>query len=122
MRGQRFHSNGGRNGTEFVIPNAVRDLNAPGVTVLGDGRFVISWNGLDDMANLSVGVFAQRFKSNGDKDGNKKRLNTTKEYRQDAADLSPVGSSGFIAAWETEQDQINPDNNETVIYGRVFPK
>ena len=105
---QRFDSTGAKVGSEIrVNAYTTSDQNAPVVTRLSDGDYVVAWasNGQD---GAGAGIYAQRFNPDGTTQGSEFRVNTTTAGNQGWTTLEPLsglavtdlGANGFVVTWQ----------------------
>jgi hypothetical protein len=119
---QRFATDKTLDGPEFQVNTYATDSQlAPSVAGFSDGGFVVAWqsNGQDGSSN---GVFAQRFKADGSKDGVEFQVNSYTNSAQQYPSLAVLPDGGFVAAWESyDQDgsfygvfaqRFDPDGNK----------
>ncbi|MEJ0040526.1 MAG: tandem-95 repeat protein [Gammaproteobacteria bacterium] len=102
--GQRYDASGEKVGSEFRVNTTVAfDQYQPGVAVLANGSFVVSWTGRDG-DNDSQGVFAQRYDADGVKIGEEFRVNGVAEGNQSQASIAALNDGGYVVTW-TGQDE-----------------
>ncbi|UJP04704.1 MAG: hypothetical protein LZF61_07500 [Nitrosomonas sp.] len=74
----------------------------PAIAVLTDGDFVISW---ESYGQDGGGVYAQRFATNGSKQGNEFIINSYTVGFQEISVITALQDGGFVVGWESfEQD------------------
>lgn len=97
--GQRYKSNGVKDGTEFRINTTTADdQTAPAVIGTADGGFTVAWIA-QTAAAKSLGLRAQRHGATGAKAGGEFRIDTTAGTRQSPPALAPRSGGGFLATW-----------------------
>ncbi|MCA9094225.1 MAG: VCBS repeat-containing protein [Planctomycetaceae bacterium] len=97
--GQRYDSNGVKQGGEFLINTTTFENQAPSrVTMDQDGDFVVVWNAFD---GNDFGVFGQRFNALGTPQGTEFLVNTFTSGAQRASDLKMDAAGNFVVLWET---------------------
>jgi hypothetical protein len=100
--GQRYNVNGTRIGTEFKVDPSVAGGVAQDPFVVGlakGGGFVIAWY-LDHSTTSVVGIYAQRYRSDGSRAGNAFRVNTfSRTFRPAIAALT---DGGFVVCWRAD--------------------
>ncbi|MDA8015979.1 MAG: hypothetical protein MPN21_00925 [Thermoanaerobaculia bacterium] len=98
---QRFDSAGGLAGSEFQVNTTTTGFQElPAVDGIGDGRFVVVWNadaGSDDR------VMAQRFASDGSKQGAEITVNAPSYDRNDP-DVAMATDGSFVVVWKSYVD------------------
>jgi len=75
------------------------DQLAPSAAALGDGGFVVAWQGQD---SSGTGVVAQVFTSQGIKKGSELILNSTTLLAQGSPSLCSFSSGGFLGVWTSD--------------------
>ncbi|WP_189411968.1 calcium-binding protein [Neogemmobacter tilapiae] len=122
VRAQIFDAEGKKVGNEFLINKTTsRDQSQPAITVLSDGRFVVSYSdgsaaGADPS---SAGVRAQIFNANGTKSGNEFLVNTSTNGDQFASAVTALPGGGFVATW-TDFGSNAGDNIGAAVRAQVF--
>jgi len=114
--GQRFDSNGNPDGTEFQVNTyTTGNQNVVDVETLNDGSFVVVWesNGQD---SGTVGIYGQRFDSNGLALGSEFLINTYSPNNQTNPAISKLDNDGFVVVWESN----GQDGSGLGIYGQRF--
>lgn len=99
---QRYSATGARIGTEFQV-NTYTQGNQHNSSAIGlpNGGFVVVWTS-DDQENLTnPGIYAQRFRPNGTKEGTEIHVNTNAAYNQIDPSITLFGDSRFVVAWTT---------------------
>jgi len=112
---QMYNSDGTIQGGEFLV-NSYVDNNqyTPKIEALKDGGFVVSWSsfgqdggaknidsGVVAMNPLSMGVYAQRFDSNGVVVGDEFQVNTHVISDQYVNDIETLKSGNFVVTWHS---------------------
>jgi hypothetical protein len=106
--GQRYNSNGTRNGEQFQVNLTTQFSQArPIVKYFPDGKFIVVWESWkqDIPSEPGYGVFGRIFNAAGEPIDNEIQINQyTKDY-QWYADVYPIDEDNFIAVWcSWEQD------------------
>ena len=97
---QRYQPSGTKLGEEFQVNTHTESLqNAPSVSGLADGGFVISWQDGGDHDGYSFGIFAQRYQADGTKVGEEFQVNTHAISSQWSPAVSSLNNGGFIITW-----------------------
>jgi len=109
---QRFTPLASKTGDAFRV-NSRQRLQQTGASLatLTDGRFVISWDGLDGSKS---GVFAQRFNPTGRPLGGEFRVNDVTSSYQGQSAAASLQSGRFVVVWADGQD------SSPGIYGQRF--
>ncbi|WP_157218518.1 beta strand repeat-containing protein [Flavisphingomonas formosensis] len=122
IKAQMFSASGAKIGSEFLV-NTTTNLNqnAPTITNLANGGFVVSW--VDASATApdanSTGVRAQIFDANGAKVGSEFLVNTTTLSAQNYPALTSLSSGGFVATW-VDSSGLGGDNAAPGIKAQLF--
>jgi hypothetical protein len=113
---QRYSSSGAKVGSELRVESySTGDQTAASIAVGGDGSFVIAWQSAgQDGAGL--GIFAQRFDSQGSKVGGEFQVNTYTTSDQMNASVAAAEDGGFVVVWESE----GQDGALLGVYGQRF--
>ena len=114
--GQRYGSDGSPVGSEFQV-NTSSDSNQqyPRVTVGGDGRFVVVWQGYDQYTS-SYDIYGQRYSSDGSPVGGEFRVNTQTDQWQQHPVVAAGSDSSFVVVWESHAQDGSADG----IYGQRY--
>ncbi len=95
--GQRFSSDGTRDGSEFHVNTQTQGNQvAPQVAMAADGRFVVVW------ASLLQGRFTvhgQRFAPDGSPQGGEFQVNTTATENNPGPHVAMAGDGRFVVVW-----------------------
>ncbi len=98
--GQRFGEGGDVLGEEFQVnPGAAGAQQLPRVATLGNGGFVVVWEGTDGEDPDGFGIYAQRFDSNGEPVGPQLLVNTTTTDDQRWPDVAKLDDEDFVVTW-----------------------
>jgi hypothetical protein len=114
--GQRFDSNGNKVGSEFQVNTwMTNDQEYPSITSLSNGGFVVVWESYGQDGSF-LGVYGQRFDSNGNKVGSEFQVNTWTTDNQSGPSVTSLSNGGFVVVWESDgQDPSGRD-----VYGQRF--
>jgi hypothetical protein len=97
VRGRLYDGTGVAQGPDFDVVGS--DLpqyaRAPAVASLSSGDFLVVWQGIDGARE----IFARRFASSGDADGDAFQVNTTGESGPESPKVAAVGDDGFVVVW-----------------------
>ncbi|MBU2993362.1 DUF4214 domain-containing protein [Octadecabacter sp. 1_MG-2023] len=76
---------------------------SPDVTVLSDGRFVVTWESQSLLSSTQDGsgdgVYARIYSADGVPEGGEFRVNSTTLYDQNSATIAATPDGGFVIAW-----------------------
>lgn len=99
--------------TEFQV-NTYTKLNQrnPSITTLGDGGWVVVWDS-EKKDGSGTGVFAQRFRANGQRRGREFQVNTYTVSNQDTAKVVALVDGGWVVFWES----LGQDGSTSGKYG-----
>jgi hypothetical protein len=114
---QRYDATGAPQGGEFRVNTyTTEEQTAPRVAWDGQGNFVVSWWS-DYQDGSSYGVFARRFRSDGNALGPEFRLNTYTSGQQFLPALAMAPDGAFLVAWvDGYQQGVNAN-----VYARIIP-
>ncbi|MBF9233414.1 calcium-binding protein [Microvirga alba] len=101
LRGQIFNADGTKRGSEFAVNSTVaNDQGSPAITVLNDGRFVVSWEDHSGAGGEDGwGIRARVFKANGTAVGADFQVNTTKAADQIYTSIAALSNGGFAVTY-----------------------
>ena len=113
---QRYDLYGKAIGGEFQVnTHTVNQQQAPVVTALAHGGFVVAWRSyLQD--GSSYGVYAQRYDSAGLADGAEFRVNVTTDASQSSPAVASLADGGYLVAWQSDSQ----DGSSFGIYARRY--
>lgn len=102
--GNRFNNVGVTQSGEFQIsPNNANYKGNPAVARTGNSEFVVAWEAFGQDGS-NYGIYGQRYRTNGNKNGNEFRLNTYTTGEQGVPSVAIDGSGNFVAVWQSAQD------------------
>ena len=114
--GQRYTASGQASGNEFQINTyTTSDQEAPSVTSLSDGGFVVTWMSYEQDGS-GYGVFGQRYTASGQASGNEFQINTYTSNAQYNPSVASLSDGGFVVTWMSFQQ----DGSEYGIYGQRY--
>ena len=101
--GRRFAADGTALAGEFTVNTTTAGVQgSPAVAITRDGQFVIGWEGPD---TDGMGIFAQRYASNGTAAGGEIAVNTFTTGDQTDVTLRVDSDGNFVVAWASmDQD------------------
>ncbi|MDV6345453.1 DUF4347 domain-containing protein, partial [Nitrosomonas sp. Is37] len=100
--GQRYNADGTVRGAEFRVNTTTADSqNAPTITALADGGFVVSWMSLSQDSS-GWGIYAQRYNADGTVRGAEFRVNTTVASSQQSPTITALADGGFVVSWQSD--------------------
>ncbi|MBD0866339.1 MAG: hypothetical protein GDA36_12510, partial [Rhodobacteraceae bacterium] len=88
---------------------------APSVTALSDGGFVVTWTSENQDGN-STGVYGQRFAADGNKAGDEFRVNTETDSSQYNPSVTALSDGGLVVTWTSG----GQDGSFAGVYGQRF--
>jgi alpha-tubulin suppressor-like RCC1 family protein len=99
--GQRFRSNGAKNGAAFKINTTIKsNQSVPKAAALATGGFVVAWtSNAQDGAGL--GIYAQLYDTRGKASGGEFKVNKTTAGDQSMPSVGALSNGGFVIAWQT---------------------
>ncbi|MBM4386626.1 MAG: putative metal-binding motif-containing protein, partial [Deltaproteobacteria bacterium] len=107
--GQRFNSDGAKDGAEFQVNTYTSsEQSRPSVASFGDSSFVVVWQsyGAD---SSEFAVAGQLFDSSGAKSGNEFIVNTTSANDQKFPSVSSESSGKFVVVWQSYSAATSAD-------------
>ena len=118
--GQKVSADGTVVGAAEIHVNTVTAGNQfyPSVTVLADGKFVITWDSMDGQDGAGEGVFAQLFGANGASIGAEVRVNDHVGGRQAEPLATALPDGGYVISWASSE---GPGDGSTYrVYAQRF--
>ncbi len=114
--GRLYDSNGNPLTGEFQVNTYTQsNQNDAAIAALKDGGFVIIWESFGQDTD-SLGIYGQRYDSNGNKVEGEFQVNTYTTSIQQDASVTALPDGGFIVAWESFQQDGESDG----IYGQRY--
>jgi hypothetical protein len=101
--GQRFGLAGNRLGAEFLVNTYTTNGQAfAAVAARADGSFVVVWRSTDQApADVTNGIFGQRYASDGTRLGGEFQVNTYTTNAQTFPAVATTPDGGFVVAWQS---------------------
>lgn len=115
IQGQRYGNNGSPIGSVFTVTPTSPELGIPFIAGFGNSAFVVVWEAPDQNG---LGVWMQLYKSNGQKDGGKVRVNKTQDYDQHDATAVGIKDGSFFVLWTSDFQ----DGSTSAVYAKHFSK
>ncbi len=119
--GQRYNTDGTRNGVEFLINSfTVNNQQDSSVTGLENGGFVVTWMSYNQDApgDLNQGVYGQRYNADGTRAGVEFQVNTDTVNNQQNPQITALADGGFVITWDSyDQDAGGADYG---VYGQRY--
>lgn len=116
VRAQIFGADGEAVGSEIAAGTEYQenDVQATGITLLSDGKFVIIWpaEGADGMGD----VRGQLFNADGSKAGGSFLVNSYTASLQHNAKVSALPGGGFVVTWVSTQQE----DSQRGVYAQLF--
>jgi len=105
--GQRFAADGTPVGGEFQVNTATDgSQEAPSVTALADGGFLLAWQSYSaSQDGQGSGVYAQRYDAAGAPVGGEFLVNTVIANNQSLPVTAGLADGGFVVAWQSDGNQ-----------------
>ncbi|NOT16046.1 MAG: hypothetical protein HOP21_10865, partial [Methylotenera sp.] len=98
---QRYNAAGQAQGAEFQVNTyTINHQEAPSITALADGGFVVSWQSYQDESG--AGIYAQRYNAAGEVQGGEFRVNTHTFNEQFSASITALADGGFVVSWTSD--------------------
>ena len=113
---QRYNASGVAQGSEFRVNSTTNnDQRYSSVGLDTSGNFVITWQS-DGQDGSGIGIYAQRYASDGTALGSEFRANTNTSDQQQAANVALTGDGRFIITWRSQ----GQDGSGAGIYAQIF--
>ena len=104
---QRYDSAGNSVGSEFQVNTATANAQeAPSITALADGGFVVTWESKDQDGN-NWGVYAQRYDSAGSAVGSEFQVNSWTFNEQRSPEIAGLADGGFVVTWQSKDQDFS---------------
>ncbi|HEY2411363.1 MAG TPA: FG-GAP-like repeat-containing protein [Pirellulaceae bacterium] len=119
--GQRLNATGQKIGPEFQVSQTTKSAQrAPTIDAWPDGRFVVTWESLEQPGDPGWGVYARLFNADGTSASNEFRVNQTTSGTQRAPSVAVLADGSFAVAFEGKGlvDKTHKDDYE--IFVRQF--
>jgi len=118
IHARRYDPNGAPQGEPFVV-NTVRAgaQQWPQAAINDANEFVVVWEHDTGDPNTATDIFAKRFAEDGLPRGEEIRLNTCTADKQRYADVAMTADGGFVATWESN-DQ---DGSSYGVFAHIEP-
>ncbi|MEZ0375111.1 MAG: hypothetical protein ACAI44_38855, partial [Candidatus Sericytochromatia bacterium] len=114
---QRYSSTGGVLGSEFQVNTFTGNNQVePDIAMEANGDFVIVWESQPSQDGSGIGIFAQRYESDGDRIGSEFKVNTYTISNQSTPAIAMDNDGDFVVTW-TDNGQ---DGNSDGIFGQRF--
>ncbi len=121
IRAQVFNADGTKSGSEFQANTATNgSQQEPAITVLTNGRFVVTWADTSGTAgDQSTAIRARVFDPDGTPAGNEFLVNTTTDDQQYEPTITALSDGRFVAAW-SDVSQRDDDADGTALRAQIF--
>jgi hypothetical protein len=122
---QRYNSNGIAQGTEFRINTTTGDNQKnPSLAVDSNGNFTVAWESYNQ-DGFRWGIYAQRYNSNGVRQGSEFLVNTFTNLNQINSSIAMDSDGDFVITWQSalgisELNQSTQDGSGWGIYAQKF--
>ncbi|MGH8400182.1 MAG: hypothetical protein ACRESU_03690, partial [Gammaproteobacteria bacterium] len=97
---QRYHTDGSKNGTEFLVNTITSDFQSfPTVGMDAAGDFVVAWVGANEAVTSSGQVYFQRFNASGAPMGSETLVNSS-VFTNEVEPRAAMDATGdFVLVW-----------------------
>lgn len=118
INGQRFNSDGHKEGSEFIIVEYYSGYYTvdPSVTSLVTGDWVVCWSTDIDDPGIDFNVYGQLMTADGSRKNQKFQVNTYTENDQMYPAIAALPNSGFVVCWSSG----GQDGSGNGIYAQLF--
>jgi hypothetical protein len=114
--GQLYETDGSVVGAEFQVNTYTESYQyMPKVAPLGQGRFVVVWQGANQEGDGQYHVYTQRFNADGTKSGSESRMDLKNSSPHDNPAIGGRTDDSLLVAWSG-----HPDLNSYGIFHRAF--
>ena len=104
---------------EFLVNTEVTSSQQiPDVDILSDGGFVIVWES-NNQDGDGMGIFGQRFLSDGQAVGEEFQVNTDPSFNQEEPEVAGLEDGGFVVVWQSEEFE-DEDSDHSSVFGRRY--
>jgi hypothetical protein len=115
--GQRYKSNGSRDGSEFQVNTFTGGYQRfPAVAMDQSGDFIVSWNGVGQESNGTYGISARIYDSNGVPLGSEFLVNSYTNNNQTFPSVGIDDAGDFVIAWQS----YNQDGSRYGIFAKRY--
>ncbi len=105
-----------KTGSEFQVNTyTTGDQQAPSVTALSDGGFVVTWMS-DGLDGSGYGIYGQRYDASGATDGAEFQINSFTTNSQQYPSVTALSDGGFVVTWQS----YGQDGTIWGIYGQIY--
>ena len=122
VRAQVFSAGGARVGGEILVNSTItNNQEAPAITALSSGRFVVIWQDLSKTGADTArhAIRAQIFEADGTKRGAEFLVNSTTSGQQHTPDVAALSNGSFVVTWQDES-KTGGDTNGSAIRAQIF--
>ncbi len=99
---QRYDSSGNPQGSEFQVnSHTTNRQDMPDVAMDANGNFVVTWTNDDGQDGDGTGIFAQRFDSSGNPQGNEFQVNSYTTSNQLFSAVAADTDGNFVITWHS---------------------
>jgi serralysin len=103
-------------GNEFLINTyTTNNQQNPSVTGFSDGSFVVTWESIGQDTS-GYGVYGQRYKADGTKNGEEFKINTRVIDDQNKPSITGFSDGSFVVTWQSDSQ----DGSQEGIYGQRY--
>ncbi|MFN0194180.1 MAG: beta strand repeat-containing protein [Aestuariivirga sp.] len=101
VRGQVFNADGTKSGSEFIV-NSTFPLSQdePSVTVLTNGKFVVTWSSEIVTASGATNIIGRVFNADGTPSGSEFTVNSAVAGDQLSSEVHALSTGGFAVVWD----------------------
>ena len=118
---QRYDSNGGIVGPEFLVNTSVAGQQQdPSAAGLNTGGFVIAWSSNGGQDGSGTGVFAQRYNSDGTTAGTEFQVNTEFSSTQNDPQVTALTGGGFVISWTSNNSGSAGDGSSRGVFAQLY--
>ncbi|MEH6631655.1 MAG: Ig-like domain-containing protein [Halopseudomonas aestusnigri] len=116
--GQAYNSDGTLQRGEFQVSSpSVGFQHEPSTTVLGDGKWIVSWTGSGGIGSPS-NIYTQIFLADGTKQGSEFQVSNSSDasYPLGSSSIATLSDGGWVVTW----DKIDTFGNGRGVFGQAY--
>ena len=103
IRGRLYKADGTAASNDFIVNTTTTRFQIdPSVTVLADGRFVVTWESNDPGDGSASCIRGRLYNANGSSAGNDFLVNTTATNDQGAPSVTALADGRFVVTWGSD--------------------
>jgi hypothetical protein len=114
--GQMYNADASKYSSEFRVNTyAANTQRYPSVASLSDGKFVVTWESLDQDGSY-YGIYGQMYNADGSKYSSEFQVNTYTTSYQSAPSVAGLNDGKFVVTWSSD----GQDGSGYGVYGQMY--